>query len=133
MGFIHRRKAESAFDWEDVPVEAYTGSGNTTATRRVLIGPREGAENFAIRYFEIPPGGTSTFEQHPHDQGVVIWRGRARLLLGWDLFEVGPGDVVYIAPNEQHQFETISDEPLGFICVIPSKEWLAKMERLTAG
>jgi len=32
---------------------------------------------------------------------------------------IGVGDAVFIEPNEQHQFEALGDEPLGFICVIP--------------
>jgi oxalate decarboxylase/phosphoglucose isomerase-like protein (cupin superfamily) len=46
---------------------------------------------------------------------------------------VEAGDIVYIPQNEQHQFENIGDEPLGFLCVIPSKEWLARIQTLEQG
>jgi quercetin dioxygenase-like cupin family protein len=39
--------------------------------------------------------------------------------LGADVHELGPGDVVYIKASEQHCFEALGDEPLGFICVAP--------------
>lgn len=130
MGVVHKQTGtEGNFQWEGVEREPYHGGGTTEGScRHVIIGPKEGAEHFAIRYFEIPPHGQSSFEDHLHDQGVIIMKGRARVLLGWEVHEVGPGDAVYIPQNEQHQFENIGDEPLGFLCVIPSKEWLQKIQ-----
>ena len=132
MGVVHKQIGKSgAFAWEGVEDEPYRGGGATEGScRRVVIGPKDGARHFAIRYFEIPAKGQTSFEHHLHDQGVVILRGRARILLGWEMHEVGPGDAVYIAQDEQHQFEVIGDEPLGFLCVIPSKEWLERMQTL---
>jgi quercetin dioxygenase-like cupin family protein len=75
-----------------------------------------------MRYFEIEPGGQSSFDRHEHDHGVYILKGRAKVLIGWDVHDVGPGDVVYIAPNEQHQFESVGEGPLGFLCVVPPKD-----------
>ena len=34
---------------------------------RWLIGPAEEAANFALRYFEIEPGGWSSVDHHDHD------------------------------------------------------------------
>lgn len=132
MGIVHRQVGKDGnFAWDGVEEEPYRGGGASEGScRSVLIGPKDGAQHFAIRYFEIPPRGQSSFEDHHHDHGVVVLRGRARVLLGWDVHEVGRGDAVYIPSNEQHQFETIGDEPFGFLCVIPSKEWLERMHAL---
>lgn len=132
MGIVHKQLGQNGnFAWDGVEVEPYRGGGASEGScRAVLVGPGEGAPNFAIRYFEIPPKGQSSFEQHAHDHGIVILRGRARVLLGWEVQEVGPGDAIYIPPNEQHQFENIADEPFGFLCIIPSKELLQKLQRL---
>jgi len=129
MGVVHRQRAQpGSVAWDGVEVEPYRGGGATEGScRAVLVGPKDGAAHFAIRYFEIPPKGQSSFEQHDHDHGIVILRGRARVLLGWEVQEVGRGDVIYIPPNEQHQFENIADEPFGFLCVIPSKELIQKL------
>jgi quercetin dioxygenase-like cupin family protein len=89
---------------------------------RWLIGPSERAANFALRYFEIEPGGWSSLDDHAHDHGVLILRGQGRVLLGEEECQVGFGDVVYIPPHEVHQFRNIGEEPLGFLCVIPSRE-----------
>jgi quercetin dioxygenase-like cupin family protein len=132
MGTVHKQIGKDGnFEWEGIEIEPYQGGGaSEESCRHVIIGPTDGAHNFAMRYFEIPPGGQSSFEHHLHDQGIMIMKGRARVLLGWEIHEVGPGDVIYIPQHEQHQFESISDEPLGFLCVIPSKEWLQKIQTL---
>ena len=74
MGIVHRRKPEG-WDWEGVPVVPYTGPGGVCGSRRVLIGPREHARYFVLRYFELPPGCRSSLDVHPHDHGVVVLRG----------------------------------------------------------
>ena len=51
---------------------------------------------------------------------MVITHGRGRVLLGEQWSEIGAGDAVFVEPNEQHQFEALGDQPLGFICVIPA-------------
>ena len=72
-----------------------------------------------MRYFRVPPGGRTALERHAHDHGVVIQTGRARVTLGEEVHELGPGDVVYVAGGELHCFEALGAEPLGFICVAP--------------
>ena len=127
MGVVHKYQGEDGtFEWEDVTAASYTKGGAVGGSVRVVIGPEDGAHNFAMRYFEIEPGGQSSFDRHEHDHGIYILKGKARVLLGWDLHEVGPGDVVYIPPNEQHQFESIGEEPLGFLCVVPPKKDMAE-------
>jgi quercetin dioxygenase-like cupin family protein len=124
MGTIHHQIATSgaqSWDFESVSVKEYTSGGATAgSTRRVLIGWDEGAEDFIIRYFTIPAGGHSAFENHPHQHGVVITHGRGRVLLGDTWSAIGVGDAVFVEPSEQHQFEALGDAPLGFICVIPT-------------
>ena len=120
MGAIHRfTGTDSAFDWDGVEPERYEESGTAGATRRILIGPDDGARNFVMRYFEIPPGGRSSLDRHGHDHGVYILKGKARLTLEGAAHDLGPGDVAHIAPNEVHQLENIGGDPLGFLCVIP--------------
>jgi quercetin dioxygenase-like cupin family protein len=119
MGVIHRCIDDGKTRrWEGVEVELYTSN---QATKQVLVGRKDGANNFAIRYFTIPPHGFSNLDQHAHDHGVIVMNGRARVMLGDQFEEVGPGDVIYIPCWERHQFENLTDEPFTFLCVIPPK------------
>lgn len=123
MGAIHRfRGTEGSFAWDGIEVEPYDLDSGHRGTRQVVVGPDEGARNFAIRYFEIAPGGKSSLDEHPHDHGVLILKGRGRVRLGKETHSIGFGDVVYVSPNEIHQFENPGPEPLGFLCVIPPKQ-----------
>lgn len=121
MGTVHRFVgSESMFDWEGVSEKMVNAPDAVGVTGKVLIGPKDGTPNFRIRYFRIESGGYSSLEEHPHDHGVFILHGRARVQLGSEEVEVGPRDVVYVPGNELHQFQAIGDEPLGFLCVIPA-------------
>jgi quercetin dioxygenase-like cupin family protein len=117
MGVVHHKVGEgSDWRWEDVKVEGYTTS---KATKQVLIGEQEGAPNFVMRYFTIPPRSFSSLDRHEREHGVMIMNGRARVMLGDRFEEVGPGDVVFIPGWEQHQFENLTDEPFTFLCIVP--------------
>jgi quercetin dioxygenase-like cupin family protein len=121
MGVIHHYKNQ--FDWEGVKLSHYPSDKIVKgASVRWLIGRDEKAPNFALRYFEIEPGGWSALEQHAHDHGVMIFRGEGQVRLGEEEFQIGFGDVIYIPPYEVHQFRNTGDEPLGFLCIIPPKE-----------
>jgi quercetin dioxygenase-like cupin family protein len=117
MGFVRHRQSERS--WDDVEPAAYDHPELAGVERHDLIAGGDGAPNYHVRYFHVEPGKRTAREHHPHDHGVVIQRGRARVTLGDDVHEVGPGDVVYVSGDELHCFEAIGDEPLGFICVIP--------------
>jgi len=91
-----------------------------TATRsQVLLGPAEGMPHFAMRRFAMGPGGgmprhTNTVE---HEQFVL--RGRARITIGDERFEVGPEDVVFIPAGVVHDY-TVLEAPFEFLCMVPN-------------
>lgn len=119
MGVVHKRmQGEKGFLWQDVAVHRYNSND---ATKQVLIGHAEGAHNFEIRYFTIPPRGFSSLDQHAHDHGVMVMEGHARIMLGESYQQVDEGDVIYIPSMERHQFENLGDAPFTFLCIIPPK------------
>lgn len=122
MGAIHKQSSGStAQNWSypTVPLTEYSGDASAGITKQVLLGVTEGATDFIVRYFTIPPGGKSALDQHRHQHGVVIVQGRGRVLLGAQWHDLGVGDAVFTDTDEVHQFEAAGDAPLGFICVIP--------------
>jgi len=123
MGVVHRFVGTGASPaWEGVPPQAYSESGTVGAVRHVLVGSDDGARNFVLRHFSIPEGGASALDRHPHDHGVYILRGSARVTLNDDRCDVGPGDAIHIAPHDRHQLVNTGDGPLEFICVIPPEK-----------
>lgn len=125
MAIIRRQTStdNGELRWHDVQVRAYgpENSGAENATRQVLIGLDENSHNFHLRYFAVQPGGHTSLDKHAHEHGVYILHGRARLNLEDSVYELNPGDVVYIAGNEVHQFFASGQEPFGFLCVVPAR------------
>jgi quercetin dioxygenase-like cupin family protein len=120
MGIVHRHIGDvENRDWEGVPGRHYETGDMKGGVKKILLGPNDGSSNFRLRYFRIQPDGHSRLEQHAHEHGVYIVHGRARVRLGDETTDVSPGDVVYIPGNEWHQFTTIGEEPLGFLCIVP--------------
>jgi quercetin dioxygenase-like cupin family protein len=122
VGVIHRRAESSpGAGWEGVEPQVYDDDPASAGVRKhELIGEAEGARDYRMRYFEVPPGGRTARERHAHDHGVMIVAGRARVTLGDRTYEVGEGDVVYVPGEELHCFETLGEVALGFVCVISS-------------
>ncbi len=108
----------SGAGWDEVRVQPYKAEDGAFAGifRRVLAAPATAA--FELRYFEIEPDGYSSWERHAHVHVVVCHRGRGRVCLGDAVHEVGYGDIVYVAPNEPHQFLNPYGEPFGFLCIV---------------
>jgi quercetin dioxygenase-like cupin family protein len=102
-------------------VERTQVSAGTATSTQVLIGPQDGAPNFAMRRFSMGEGGgmprhTNTVE---HEQFVL--RGRARIGIGGRVYEVGPQDVLLIPAGMPHYYEVL-EAPFEFLCVVPNAE-----------
>lgn len=110
-----------SYDWANISEQSYDSAEVQGVSVRWLIGAKEGAPHFAVRYFEIEPGERTSLDKHKHDHGVVVLRGHGEVVLGGGVAEISFGDVVYVSPEEVHQFRCVGDEPLGFLCVIPAR------------
>lgn len=129
MGVVHKfQKSEGEWNWQGVAKKNYPATSGPEGARGVsvrwLISEEEGAPYFALRYFEVEAGGQTVLDQHQHDHGVVILRGKGMVILGEEKKEVSPGDVIYIPPQEVHQLINRGEEIFAFLCVIPNKELL---------
>jgi len=111
--------AESVKNINNIPAEKV--SAGRATYRQVLIGPEEGP-NFAMRRFIMEPGGgipahTNTVE---HEQYVL--RGRARIGIGDNVYEVKAEDVLYIPAGVPHWYEVLGDENFEFLCMVPNRD-----------
>jgi quercetin dioxygenase-like cupin family protein len=89
-----------------------------------MLTAEQGAPNFELRYIELPPGGKSSYGSHPHEHEVFVVQGEGRIKgreMGREYAKpFAPGIAVFVPGNEEHQWvNTRSDEPFGFICVVP--------------
>lgn len=87
---------------------------------RWLIDKNAGANNFAMRRFEIKVGGKVPLHSHEQDHEIYILSGDGRFYNDKEQEnKVMQGDVVYIPPNEKHGIDNLSKDNLVFICLVP--------------
>ena len=101
------------------PVEE-EGARNTTV--RWLISRPEGAPNFAMRLFELAPGGSTPLHEHPWEHEVFVLAGRAEVVQDSGPTQAAPGDAILVMPGERHQFRNTGDAPARVLCMIPLPE-----------
>lgn len=96
------------------------GSEVENVTVRWLIDTNSGANNFAMRRFEIGVGGKVPLHNHPEDHEIYILSGSGKFYNDKGQEEtVKNGDVIYIPSNEKHGIDNLGKDNLTFICLIP--------------
>ena len=87
---------------------------------RWLIDNNDGAQNFAMRMFEIKPHTDVPIHSHWQDHEIFILDGKGKFYnKAGEFYKVQSGDVLYIPPNEKHGIKNKEDEILRFLCLIP--------------
>jgi len=109
MKFFHYRDVEAK--------DADEGASKLKV--RWLITKDMGAENFAMRFFEMEPEGYSPFHSHPWEHEVFILEGEGIVVGGGEERKFRTGDVIFVPPNEKHQFRNTGETTVKFLCLIP--------------
>jgi quercetin dioxygenase-like cupin family protein len=95
--------------------------GARGCTVRWLISECDGARNFAMRQFELAPGGHTPLHTHPYEHEVYILEGEGVVVEGDEEHRVKAGDVVFVCPDEVHQFRNPTPRSFKFLCLVPSE------------
>lgn len=108
------------FHYTDIEAEE-AEEGAAKLNVRWLITKDLGAKNFAMRLFEMEPGGFSPLHSHPWEHEVFILEGQGIIVSETKERRFKEGDVIFIPPNETHQLKNISRKNVRFLCLIPYK------------
>jgi quercetin dioxygenase-like cupin family protein len=116
-------KYKGNFFWRGIKTEKYKDKGNdwSDIIRKILIGNHNESTKFHLRYFEIAPGGFSSFEKHKHEHVVIGLRGKGKVLCGKRNYQLNFLDTLYIAPDTSHQLSNPFKNPFGFLCIVNAK------------
>ena len=87
---------------------------------RWLVGQQDGAANFSMRQFEVGVDGYTPKHSHPYEHEVFVLAGEGTVLEGETVHEIKTGDVIFVKPDEIHQFKNTGEQPLQFLCLIPN-------------
>lgn len=86
---------------------------------RVLISKDDGAPTFAMRMFEIEPGGNTPLHRHPHEHEVFVLEGVGVVVYEGKNHPISKEDVVFVPGGSEHCFKNTSDSTLRFLCLVP--------------
>jgi len=104
---------------EEVEAQPVGTEGAVGCRIRCLVGPDDGAPSFSMRQFEVAPGGYTPKHSHAHEHEVFVLEGAGVVLEGEREHALSPGTVVFVPPNQEHQFRNTGSGPLEFLCLIP--------------
>lgn len=110
-------KLENSKNIAKNPVEVDGAKG---AEMRLLISKADGAENFAMRMFELQPGGHTPLHTHAHEHEVFIVEGNGTFVCEGQEHEFGAEYVIFAPPNTEHRFKNTGDSVLRMLCLIPA-------------
>jgi len=106
------------FRYLDVEAKEF-GEGASKVKGRLLITKEMGAENFAMRLFEMEPEGYSPLHSHPWEHEIFILEGEGLVIGGEQQQRFKEGSVIFIPPNEKHQLKNTGKKSVKFLCLIP--------------
>jgi quercetin dioxygenase-like cupin family protein len=105
--------------YKDIPGQPVEGKPWVTIHK--VISEADGAPNFTMRVFEQRPGEVeSHLESHWQEHEVYVLSGRGVVRTPKGSAPLRAGDVVYIAPWEEHQVANAGETPFRFVCLIPN-------------
>lgn len=99
----------------DVSIE-----GAEKVTIRWLISKNDGAPNFAMRLFEIGPGGHTPLHEHAWEHEVYILEGEGSLHFKGEEKPFSAGHVIFVPEDSVHSFTNTGEKNLRFLCIVPN-------------
>lgn len=105
----------------DVEATRYNNEQAKGVAARVVIGKKDGAENFCMRVFEISPGGNTPMHRHDWEHEMFIHSGEGEIYINGRWGPLRSGDVVFVPGNEEHQIKNSGGDLLTLVCLVPSK------------
>ncbi len=100
----------------DVQMEGVQG-----ASKANVIGPDNGWNENTMRVFRLESKGFTPRHQHDWEHVNHIIKGRGRLRIGEEIYELSEKDFAFVPPNIEHQYQNPYDEDFEFICIVPDR------------
>ncbi len=92
-----------------------TKDGSTI--RELMAYRNSDCERMSLAEAVLPQGGRTECHRHPETEEIYYFlRGRGRILVGDDYYDVEPGDAILHRPGARHQTWNTGKGPLVFLC-----------------
>ena len=89
-------------------------------SKGVLVGPDDGAPNFAMRRFTIAPGATVPEHTNAVEHEQYVLEGEYVVGLDDEERTVSAGDSIFVPAGTVHWYRNEGDSRGAFICVVPN-------------
>ena len=111
-------KIEKSGNVRKSPVES---EGAKDVAIRWLICKDDGAENFAMRMFELAPAGHTPLHTHPHEHEVFVVEGQGSFVYEGREHHFERDYVIFVPGGKEHQFKNTGNSVLRMLCIIPAQ------------
>ncbi len=105
--------------YSEVTLEEVTMEGAKGVKMRWLIAEKDRAPNFAMRLFEVAPGGFTPYHNHSFEHEVFVVEGQGVFVTEEKEHPFKTGDVIFADPDMKHQFRNSGDSVMKFLCLVP--------------
>ena len=106
-------------NYADAPLIASEKVGIIGASHlsvRPLVTQGDGASAFSMVILELAPGGSTPAHSHQREEEIFVKVGQGIVKCSGEQASVGPGSVLFIGSNEDHQFVNTGDEIMEILC-----------------
>jgi mannose-6-phosphate isomerase-like protein (cupin superfamily) len=79
----------------------------------------------SVGLYTLEAGAVDGQSPHTEDEIYVVMTGRARISVGDEVRDVGPGSVVYVAATVAHRFHDITERLEILVVFAPAEDSLA--------
>jgi quercetin dioxygenase-like cupin family protein len=103
---------------EDVEYESVEAAEGLE--KGVLVGPDDGAPNFAIRRFTLDAGSTVPRHTNAVEHEQYVLEGEYVVGIGDTEYDLEAGDSLLIPAGTVHWYHNGGDRPAAFLCAVPN-------------
>jgi len=98
-----------------------SGEDMRNVVKRLLVGPSDGWQGWAMRLFELGPNGHTPRHRHAWPHIDFVTEGRGTLHLDGVDHPIAAGSFAYVPAGSTHQFSNAGPGTLAFICIVPEE------------
>lgn len=106
--------------YEQVESQVVEMEGAKGCSVRWLVSESDGAPTFAMRQFQVDVEGHTPRHSHPYEHEVFVLEGQGVVYEGNVEHPLKAGDVIFVKPDEVHQFRNTGSVPMKFLCLVPN-------------
>lgn len=106
---------------EDMIFNAITHPLSDQASMAVLVGEKDGWDDYVMRLVSVEKDGFTPKHEHPWPHINYMVEGEGVLMMNGVDYPVKAGSHAYVPGNTLHQFKNVSSVPFKFICIVPKE------------